>query len=104
MSHFLLDVHCQHLATEGQALGLLDHLLVRRHCVVAHHHMTLTNTFTNVYFPYLKMHRQINPDRLWMLASVPHKQDKYIDVAVYTTQISSLVRAVYARLRVLKPV
>lgn len=50
------------------------------------------------------MHRQINPDRLWMLASVPHKQDKYIDVAVYTTQISSLVRAVYARLRVLKPV
>ncbi len=29
VGHFLLNVHCQHLATEGQALGLLDHLLVR---------------------------------------------------------------------------
>lgn len=58
--HFLLNVHCQHLATEGQALGLLDHLLVRRHRVVAHHHMTLRNTFTKMYFsegPTLKYHR-----------------------------------------------
>lgn len=37
----LLYVHGQHLATEGEALRLLDHLLVRRHRVVAHHHMTL---------------------------------------------------------------
>lgn len=48
------------------------------------------------------MHRHINPDRFWMLASDTHKQDKYIDVAVFTKQISSLVWAVYARLRVLK--
>lgn len=26
--HLFLDVHGQHLATERQALGLLDHLLV----------------------------------------------------------------------------
>ena len=48
------------------------------------------------------MHRHINPDRFWMLASDTHKQDKYMDVAVFTKQISSLVWAVYARLRVLK--
>lgn len=48
VGHFLLNVHCQHLATEGEALGLLDHLLVRRHRVVAHHHVTLTNKFTNI--------------------------------------------------------
>lgn len=41
VGHLLLDVHGQHLAAEGQALGLLNHLLVRRHGVVAHHHVTL---------------------------------------------------------------
>lgn len=42
-----LNVHRQHLTAEGQALGLLDHLLVRRHCVVAHHDVTLRNTRRN---------------------------------------------------------
>lgn len=37
----LLDVHDQHLAAEGEALGLLDHLLVRRDGVVSHHHVAL---------------------------------------------------------------
>ncbi|KAF3834272.1 hypothetical protein F7725_025476, partial [Dissostichus mawsoni] len=49
MGDLLLYVHGQHLAAEGQALGLLDHLLVRRHRVVAHHHMTLGNKFTDEY-------------------------------------------------------
>lgn len=45
MRHLLLHVHGQHLAAEGQALGLLNHLLVGRHGVVAHHHVTLKDTF-----------------------------------------------------------
>ncbi|MED6268995.1 hypothetical protein CHARACLAT_028451 [Characodon lateralis] len=43
VGHPLLDVHGQHLAAERQALGLLDHLLVRRHCVVSHDDVTLAN-------------------------------------------------------------
>lgn len=37
----LLDVHDQHLAAEREALGLLDHLLVRRDGVVSHDHVAL---------------------------------------------------------------
>lgn len=36
-----LDVHGQHLAAEREALGLLNHLLVRRYGVVSHDNMTL---------------------------------------------------------------
>lgn len=36
-----LNVHGQHLAAEREALGLLNHLLVRRYGVVPHDHMTL---------------------------------------------------------------
>lgn len=41
MAELLLDVHGEHLAAEREALSLLDDLLVRRHSIVAHHHMTL---------------------------------------------------------------
>lgn len=41
VADFLLNVHGKHLTAEGQALGLLNHLLIRRHSVVAHHHVTL---------------------------------------------------------------
>lgn len=43
VGHLLLNVHRQHLAPEGEALRLLNHLLVRRHCIVPHHHVTLKN-------------------------------------------------------------
>lgn len=36
-----LNVHGQHLAAEREALGLLNHLLVRRYSVVPHDHMAL---------------------------------------------------------------
>lgn len=38
---FLLDVHSQHLTTKRQAFGLLNHLLIRWHCIVAHNYMAL---------------------------------------------------------------
>lgn len=37
----LLDVHGQHLAAERKALGFLDHLLIWRYSIVAHHHVSL---------------------------------------------------------------
>lgn len=36
-----LNVHGQHLAAEREALGLLNHLLVRRYSIVPHDHMAL---------------------------------------------------------------
>ena len=41
---FLFNGECQHLRPEGQVLRLLDHLLVGRHCLRSHHHMTLQTT------------------------------------------------------------
>lgn len=41
MVQFLLDVHGQHLTAEGEAFGLLNHLLIGRHGVVPHHHVAL---------------------------------------------------------------
>ena len=38
---FLLNVHGQHLGAETQVLGLIDELLVGRHGLGAHHHVTL---------------------------------------------------------------